>query len=235
VSFYVKRSGGFEQAEPIFRDCPHCGAHAELLPAAPPSFLHLSTVRPRHAGIVFECAACKEPRFARVAIRSFAPDVIELSSNVIEVERSKEKFSHGYLPAAVAPLFREALDCYTADLYTAFGVMCRRAVQSAIADSRSNGGPRLGDLFTEALAIAGVDADTGQKLQTLLFDTAAAEPVLDAENAAVLIEVIKDMFYECYVRRAKLRAAVKMRRFFAGETTQKVTPIGSASRQANSA
>jgi hypothetical protein len=53
-------------------------------------------------------------------------------------------------------------------------------------------------------------------------------------SAAILIEIVKDMFYECYVRRAKLKAAVQMRRYFAGETTQKVTPIGSLTRQATS-
>ena len=235
MSFYVKQNGGFVQAEPICRECPHCGSHAELRVSAPPSFDHLIASRPRHAGIVFECAACKEPRFARLAVRNFGEDAVELSSNIVEVERAKEKFSFSYLPAGVAPAFAEALDCYTADLFTAFGVMCRRATQAAVEETRQTGGPRLPELFAEAIRIADIDGDTELVLQTLLFDGTTEEPTLDATNAAVLIEVLKDVFYECYVRRAKLRAAVRMRRFFAGETTQKVTPIGAASRHLNSA
>jgi hypothetical protein len=234
VSIYVKRDGEFEQADAIVRDCPHCGAHAALVIAAPPSFEHLSRTRPRHAGIVFECTACKEPRFARVAVRSFGADAIELSSNLVEVERAREKFSYSYLPDRLRPAFAEALECYTADLFLAFGIMCRRIVQAAIADTRHNGGPQLTDLFTEAVQIAEIDADTSLKLQTLLFDIGVDDPVLNAMSAAILIEIVKDMFYECYVRRAKLKAAVQMRRYFAGETTQKVTPIGSLTRQATS-
>lgn len=234
MSIYVKRNGEFAQADAIVRDCPHCGVHAELVIAAVPSFERLTETRPRHAGLVFECSACKEPRFARVAVRSFGPDAIELSSNVVEIEKAKEKFSHSYLPEKLRSVFVEALDCYTADLYTAFGAMCRRAMQTAIADTRANGGPELGQLFAEAVQIAEIDAETVQRLKALLFDGGADEPALDAVNAAILIEIIKDVFYECYVRRSKLRAAVRMRRYFAGETTQKVTPIGSATRQVQS-
>ncbi len=235
MSFYVKRSGDWEQVEPLYRDCPHCGAHAELLLTAPPSFDHLNRSRPRHAGIVFECAACKEPRFARLAVRSFGPDRIELSSNVVDIERPREHFRFSYLPDRVAALLVEAFGCYTADLFLAFGMMCRRTIQAAIADSDGNGGPDLASLFADSVAFAELDAETGVLLETLLFDTAAAEPALDADTAAALIEILKDVLYQCYVRRSKLRAAVRMRRFFAGETSPKVTPIAAANRHANSA
>ncbi len=222
------------QSEPVRRECPHCGAHAELLPVAPPTFRHLDEARPRHAGIVFECSACHEPRFARVAVRSFGPDAIELSQNVVEIERARERFNVGYLPDAVSTAFMEALDCYTADLLTAFGVMSRRAVQIAMTEARTNGGPDFEALFAEAAQIADIDPDTARTLQTLLFDAAGQEPALDSDSAAVLIELFKDLFYQAYVRRSRLRAAVRMRRHFAGETTQKITPIGMLRRPAGS-
>jgi hypothetical protein len=235
VSIYVKSDNSFEQAQPLTRECPHCGAHSQLIPLATPSFDALMESRPRHAGIAFRCAACQEPRFARVATRSFSPEQVVLSSNLVEIERAKEHFQFGYLPSNVARLFSEALDCYTADLFTAFGVMSRRAVQAAIADARANGMPRLADLFTEVVQLAEIDYETSQTMQALLFDLTVPEPEIDAERAGVLIEILKDIFYQCYVRTAKLKAAVKMRRYFAGETTQKVTPIASLTRRANSA
>ena len=234
MSFYVKSNDSFVQEKPVFRECPHCLTHAELIPQASPSFASLIKSRPRHAGFVFECAACKEPRFARLAVRSFGPDQVELSANVVEIERAKEHFHFGYLPTAVGLPLREALDCYTADLHTAFGVMCRRAVQAAVANTRATGGPRLLDLFSEVIQLAEIDYDTSQTLQTLLFDSCAPEPSITAEQAAVLIEVVKDLLYQCFVRTAKLKAAVKMRRFFAGETTQKVTPIASLGKKIHS-
>ena len=228
MAIYVKSNGELSQSDPILRDCPHCGAHAALECLAPPSFDRLSETQPRQTGIVFECAACGEPRFGRVAVRTIGPDSIELSSNVVEVEPAREKFSYSYLPEAIRPVFTEALDCYTANLHLAFAVMCRRCMQMAVRHTRENSGPELPQLFAEAVKIADVDAETSMLLQTLLFDSGMDEPALDATSAAILIEILKDVFHECFVRRSKLRAAVRMRRYFAGETTQKVTPIGTA-------
>jgi hypothetical protein len=235
VSIYVKNDNRFEQAEALSRECPHCGAHAQLIPTATPSYAALMDARPRHAGVAFRCAACQEPRFARVAIRSFGPEQVVLSTNLVEIERAKEHFQFGYLPNNVGRLLRESFDCYTADLFTAFAVMARRAVQVAIEDARENGGPRLLDLFHEVVQVAEIDPDMTQTLQTVLFDTSHKDPNVDADQAAVMIELIKDIFYQCYVRTQKLKAAVRMRRYFAGETTQKVTPIASLTRKANSA
>jgi uncharacterized protein with HEPN domain len=75
-----------------------------------------------------------------------------------------------------------------------------------------------------------VDAQTGAVLETLLFGAAEPELAPAAEEAAALIEIIKDVLYQRYVRDAKLKAAVRMRRYFAGETTQKITPIGVKNR-----
>lgn len=201
------------------------------MPVATPSFAALTEARPRHAGIAFRCAACSEPRFARVAIRSFGPDQIVLSSNLVEIERTKERFQFSYVPQEVAEPLGEALDCYTADLFTAFAVMCRRAVQASLLDSKPGEKPHLFDLFKDVADISEIGPEPSRRIETLLFEPEAPEPEIGPEEAALLIEIVKDMFYQRYVRTAKLKAAMKMRRFFAGETTQKITPIGS--RRAN--
>lgn len=217
MSIYVKKNNGLEQAELISRECPHCGRHAQLIPVATPSFNELVRAKPRHVGLCFRCAACNEPRFARVAVRGFEPERVELSSHVVEVERAKERFPYQYLPPRVEPLFREALDCYTADCYNAFASMCRRTVQAAYRDRDAGGeeSPHLYDLYSDVVKLSGIDRGTAQALETVLFAPDAAEPDLNADLAAVLIEIIKDMLYQRYVRTAKLKAAMKMRRFFA--------------------
>jgi hypothetical protein len=234
VSIYVKNNNSFEQAEPVTRECPHCGANAQLVPLATPSYAALMQTRPRYAGLCFRCAACNEPRFARLAIRSFGPEEIVLSTNVVEIERPKERFQFGYLPAPIERLLREALDCYTADLYTAFAVMCRRAVQTTLAEP-SQMRPHLYDLFRDAVALSEMDVETTGILETVLFASDRPEPDIGPEEAAALIEIVKDVFYQRYVRTAKLKAAIRMRRFFAGEITQKITPIGVNKRQTESA
>jgi hypothetical protein len=56
-------------------------------------------------------------------------------------------------------------------------------------------------------------------------------PLIGADEAAVLIEALKDLFYQGYVRSAKLKAAMKMRRYFAGEHAHNVTPIDRLRRE----
>jgi hypothetical protein len=231
VSIYVNKDNSFHQAETVSRECPHCGAHAQLLPVATPSFEALTSYRPRHVGMGFRCAACGEPRFVRATVRAFESDRVELSSNLIEIERARERFPYSYLPAAVETVFREALDCYTAGTYNAFASMCRRTVDVSLAEIGGEAKLRWHELFKDVVEIGGVDQPMAQSLEAILFGGASPMPEIGAEQAAVLIEVIKDIVYQSYVRTAKLRAAMKMRRYFAEENEPKITPIEGRNRR----
>lgn len=230
MSIYVNKNNGFEQAEVITRECPHCGANAQLLPVAAPSYESLVETRPLHAGLVFRCAACNEPRFVRLAVRGYEPERVALSSSIIEVERARERFQFGYLPGDVEPLLREALDCYTANCYNAFALMSRRAVDCALDTLDANARQRGHAQLLDVLRIADVNPAAAHALETLLFGDNGNPPEIGADEAAVLVEAVKDLFYQAYVRTAKLKAAVRMRRYFAGEA-DKVTPIARGRRE----
>ena len=224
MAIYVKNNNDFEQSEPIVRECPHCGVHAPLVPIATPGFAELTASRPHHAGVAFRCAACNEPRFARTAVRSFGDDRIVLSANLVEIERSKEHFQYNYLPERLQRLLREAFGCYTADLYLAFAILCRRTVVLASTAAAVADLSVFEKLFDDAATLGEIEAETRATLHAVLFGI-SAEPEIDADQAAVLIEIVKDMFQQRYVRTAKLRRAIKMRRFFVSEAPDRVEPI----------
>jgi hypothetical protein len=224
VAIYVKNNNDFEQTEPIVRECPHCGAQAPLVPIATPGFAELSAARPQHAGVAFRCAVCNEPRFARAAIRSFDKDRIVLSANLVEIERGKEHFQYNYLPEKLQRLLREAFGCYTADLFLAFAILCRRVVTVASGLEPLPGHTSFAQRFEDAATLGEIDTTTRETLQQVLFGN-GAEPEIDADQAAVLIEVLKDMLQQRYLRTAKLKRAIQMRRFFASESKQKVAPL----------
>jgi hypothetical protein len=225
VAIYVKKDNTFEQAEPFSRECPHCGAHAQLIPVSTPSFEAIRSARPRQVGIAFRCAACNEPRFGRAAVRAIDTVRVELSSSITEIERSQQRFPYSYLPPAVERIFNEALQCYAADCHNAFASMCRRTIQTAVVDLGANARLQWFELYKEVVTIAEVDEATAQALETVLFSTDGPVPEIGADHAAVLVEMIKDMVYQSYVRTAKLRAAMKMRRYFAEEHSGKITSI----------
>ena len=214
MAIYVKNNNDFEQSEPIVRECPHCGAQAPLVPIATPGFEALRAARPDHAGFAFRCAVCNEPRFARAAIRSYDDDRIVLSANLVEVERSKEHFQYNYLPKRIQRLLREAFGCYTADLYLAFAILCRHTIQLGSANGDKGADGMFEKLFDDAIALGEIDDSTATTLRAVLFGN-GTEPEIDADAAAILIEIVKDMFQQRFIRTAKLKRAIQMRRFFA--------------------
>jgi hypothetical protein len=225
LSIYVNKNNGFHQDEPIARECPHCGAHAQLLPLSTPSYETLMSARPRHVGIVYRCAACNEPRFVRLAVRAFEEERVELAASFIEIERVRERFQYSYLPDKVERLLRESLECYTAGCHDAFASMCRRTLHAALAGADVNARRRWQEIVRDVLMIAEVDAEGSRVVDDVLFGD-REPPEMTPDQSAILIEVVKDLFFQTYVRTAKLRGAMKMRRFFAGETLRNVTPIG---------
>jgi hypothetical protein len=225
VPIYVNKNKGFTQSEPLARECPHCGAHAQLLPVAAPSFDVLAQSRPKHAGIVFRCAACNEPRFLRAAVRAIGVDTIELAPNLVEVERTRERFQYAHLPDGIEQLLRETLDCYSLGAHQAFATMCRRTTRTAVRTLDAAAQGRWQDSAIDVLRACEVDAVTTHTVETVLFGDEPEPPTITPDEAAVLVELLKDLFYQSYVRTAKLRAAMRMRRFFASESAGNVTPI----------
>jgi hypothetical protein len=224
VSIYVNKNKGFQQTQPVTRQCPHCGAHSQLIPIAAPAYEVLAETRPKHAGLLFRCAVCNEPRFVRAIIRSVDDERVELAPNLVEVERARERFQFGYLPDTVEQLLRETLDCYSLGALNAFATMCRRTTRTALRTLDAGAKNRWHDTLIDVLRVCEVDAVTAHSVETVLFADDADPPEITPDEAAVLVEALKDLFYQSYVRTAKLRAAMRMRRFFADESAN-VTPI----------
>lgn len=200
-------------------ECPYCGVYAHMTPTSVPSFDALADTRPKHVGIVYQCDACKAPVFLRFAVRKYGDDEIELYRNFIELERPKERFQFSYLPKDTEVLFREALACYSTNNFNAFASMCRRSASSSFPALGENGKLRAFDAVMAAKDIAEIDDDSFEPIKRVIFDDGAANdiPLLNRAQAGVLLEILKDMFYQCFVRRGKLTRAIKVRRFFVQE------------------
>ena len=151
--------------------------------------------------------------------RAFGSDSVELNRNFIELERPKERFAFSYLPKDTETLFREALSCYSGNNFNAFASMCRRSAMSAFAALGESGKLQAFDEVVIAQDIAGIDDDTFSPIKAILFDVDDEDklPLLDRAQAGILLEILKDLFYQLFVRRGKLTRAIKVRRFFVQE------------------
>lgn len=129
-----------------------------------------------------------------------------------------DSFGFDYLPPAVSAAFREALGCYRHELWLAFPAMCRLTAQAVFRDLGEHARLRLFDQVDEIRDLAELDEPTFQLVRRVLFDRDAVgnlPPKLDRVEAAILLETVKDLLYQAYIRGGKLRRVMKMRRLFA--------------------
>ena len=213
--------------------CPHCLVVAHITACAIPRFEDLQLYRPKQVGLVYLCDACHAPIFLRFTVRLYGAARIELAAQFTEVERAREKFSFTYVPEDVEVLFREALVCYSSGAFNAFASMCRRSAQAMFADLGEAGRLRLFDELNSVRELAELAPEIFAKMKNILFgaelDARAALPQLDGYEAGIVLEVVKDLLYEAYVRKGKLQQAIMVRRFFLEEMGSNVTPLVSAS------
>jgi hypothetical protein len=209
--------------------CPHCQTLTHLTPAAVPKFDDLTQRKPKHVGIVFRCDACSEPVFLKFTVRGYTPLRVELANNYQEIERARENFPLTYLPEEAEALFKEALNCYAASCFNAFGSMSRRTAQSLFRELGERGKLELFDSLQEIRALAELDDDTFAAVRAVLFGSDADpwphQPNLTAERAGVLLEVMRDLLYQTFVRKARLVQAVTFRRFVAPPVQAEAAPI----------
>lgn len=209
--------------------CPHCEVTSHLSVSAVPKFATLQREKPAAVGIVYSCDACHAPVFLRYAVRAYKPDRIELASQFVEIERPREKFSFTHLPEEVEELFREALLSFSSGAYNAFASMCRRTAEAVFTDLGEPGKRRLLDDLNDVRTMAEIDNPTFLATRNVIFgsstDVPTHPPRLDAITAAVVLEVMKDLLYEAYVRKGRLQQALMVRRYFAEETADDLTPV----------
>jgi len=198
-------------------ECPHCGTVAHLSLLACPSFARLRNDRPARIGVVLQCDACRTPLFVRYRVRAWHDERIEFHPHPEEMERSPERFAYVHLPERVAAAFREALSCYGAGLLHAFAVMCRATTQAIVEDLGERSRLRVFDQVAEVRTMADMDDATFNAIRRVLFEgePSRGQPAqpLNRLQAAVLLETMKDLLYQTYVRRAKLQQALRLRQF----------------------
>jgi len=235
MSIYIDNNDRLhdEQAASLALTCPHCSVFAHITPMAVPRFAELSASRPKQIGLIYRCDACYSPVFMRAHARGYGSDRIELSSQLVEVERPPEKFDFTDLPSEIETLLRETLQCYSHGVFNAFAAMCRRTMQTVFADLGEPGKLRVFDELNTVRDMAEMDAALFTPIKRVLFgtdaDAAPSFPPIDEDQAALLLEVIKDLLYQCYVRKARLQQAMVVRRAFtdgATATRAGIAPLG---------
>ncbi|HEX9867721.1 MAG TPA: DUF4145 domain-containing protein [Candidatus Tectomicrobia bacterium] len=196
--------------------CPHCGIQSNISAISIPRYEYLVRFSPKKVGIVYRCDSCNEPIFLRFMLRpDFNHSRAEILETYEEVERAQETFEFKYLPDEVQQDFREALTCYSSLAYNGFAAMCRRTIQSACANLGAEGNDRVLNQLKDLKEVAQVDDDTFNVLKQIVIDGHDGShphlPKLNPQRAGVLLELMKNVLYQLYVRKGKLKEAMELR------------------------
>ncbi len=165
-------------------------------------------------GIAYRCSSCNEPVFLKFSVRDRS-NPIDLFDSYEQVSWSLEPFEMEYLAGEVAEDFREALTCYSTSCWNAFAAMCRRCIQSVSTTLGAEGSTKVQAQLKELKAMGVADDDTFDQLNTIMLsghDGAHPHlPPLSPARAEVLLQVMKDVLYQLFVRPAKVREASELR------------------------
>jgi hypothetical protein len=139
-------------------------------------------------------------------------------------DKQTEDFHSGHLPATVAAYFQDALGCYRHGLTHAFAAMCRLTAQAVFDDLGESAKLKIFDQVEEITDLANVDDRVYRQIRNILFDTDTASlqlaDGLNRETTVVLLETMKEILQQAYIRRALLRQKLRMRRFFATQSDE---------------
>lgn len=198
--------------------CPHCSVQSNVSAVSIPRYEYLARFQPQEVGVAYRCDSCNAPVFLQFRVTQYdtGNGRIWLSSEYREVERPQETYEFQYLPEPVAEDFREALTCYSNGCLNAFAAMCRRSVQSASAELGVDGKDKVLNQLRDLKGMAAIDDNTFEILKQITIsghDGAHPHlPKLSEKRAAVLLELMKDVLYQLFVRGAKVREAMESRK-----------------------
>ena len=134
-------------------------------------------------------------------------------------DKRTDRFNFSFLPTEVATYFRDALGCYRAGMLPGFTALCRLTADATFRDLGEGSKLRIFDQVEEIAGLAGLDDNAYRQIRDIIFDTdniTLFQPNgLDRETAAVLLETMKEILHQTYIRRGLLRQKLRMRRYFA--------------------
>jgi hypothetical protein len=220
----ITRTGHFDQAsrygEIIDKHytvkCPHCGVPSGLSAVSLPQWDLLVRYKPPKVGVGYRCDACQQPVFLRFFVDyDLHNGWITLKEPYEEVERPQETYEFNHLPNDVAADFREALVSYSNSCFNAFASMCRRTIQSGCTALGADGKDKVLKQIEDLKTVAQVDDETFEVLKTIVIaghDGAHPHlPSLSPERAEVLLELMKDVLYQLFVRKKKIEETAAKR------------------------
>ncbi|MEO0616076.1 MAG: hypothetical protein AAFY69_08060 [Pseudomonadota bacterium] len=191
--------------------CPHCDVFSRMRLTTAPDWHSLTTIRPARIGVVLDCTACSRPVYLESGRARYAAQAISLDCGFLPVRKPRPRFETRLLPAELRGLVDEGLACYADGHLQAFALVANRITTLATDLKGPNGKLELFNTVTAAAESAGIEAPMRRLCRDILFSMAATDepPELSPAPAAVLLELLRDMLHQAFIRPGRLHEALR--------------------------
>ena len=188
--------------------CPHCGVDTPSLTNMWGNYTTDHSKRQKRYWQIYQCSRCGGVVLA--SAQDVGMPILAMYPN-----RNKEVFPLEYLPSPVKEDFDEALECYSNLCYNAFAAMCRRTFQSISSNLGAKGKDRVEKQLNDLKDMEAIKEDEYEIFKQIIIAGHDGShpylPSLSPERAKVILELMKDVLYEIYVRKAKVQEAKVLR------------------------
>ena len=196
--------------------CPHCKTGTRFKRTTDPISQLLQSDKVKEVVINYTCEVCLRPIPVCWNIGRW-PDTNTPEVAVPRVTLPmREEFNFEHVPETVKKEIEEALDCLSVDAYNGFAGVCRRAIQAICTDLGADATSKVERQIKEMVSVAGFGDDWKQlAIQIMLSGHDGSHPHLpevNAERAAVLLSLLRDLTYELYTRPGKIKDAAALRK-----------------------
>ncbi len=189
--------------------CPYCGVDKPLMVAQWDSRTTNHSDKNLRSWKIYKCQNCGGLLVAT------APNTGDIITEY-HPSSQMETFEFEHLTGDVKDDFEEALKCYSFNCFNAFASMCRRTVQSIAENLGAKGKDKVIKQINDLKGMIDIDDETFNTLEQIIIaghdGTHPHLPKLSAERGAVLLELMKDVIYQLYVRKKKIEKAVELRK-----------------------
>lgn len=195
--------------------CPHCKTGTRFTRVSQPDGPTMSRDQVRQFTADYICDVCLKsiPVLWDVVGFSGAQPIL---SNPREVLPAVEPFDFTHVPQEVEKEIREGLACLSVGAFNGFAALCRRTIQAICVNLGANATTKVKAQIEEMIGLTGLgDEWKDLTLQIMFAGHDGSHPHLpdvNADRAAVLLSLIRDLTYQLYTRPGKVKEAALLRR-----------------------
>jgi hypothetical protein len=194
--------------------CPHCKTGTRFtITVSPTERLFQDQAKELIAG--YSCDLCLRAVPIRWTIQSFngsQPTVVQPEM----VLPTRESFDFSHVPQEVEKEIREGLDCLSVGAYNGFAGLCRRTIQAICTNLGADSSTKVKAQIEEMVTLTGLDKEWKELALQIMFAGHDGShphlPDINADRAAILLSLVRDLAYQLYTRPGKVREAALVRR-----------------------